>query len=100
MLQREKSGAMTSTTRCIEGGPGTNRAASPTLFFHHTRGSAQPSPTSRVTADYWQTGSPSFVEPPPSVIVQVFAVDTEVAVAFQPVFVTPPSVTVIPLDAL
>jgi hypothetical protein len=40
------------------------------------------------------------VEPPPSVIVQVLAVDTDVAVAFQPVFVTLPSVTVIPLDAL
>jgi len=40
------------------------------------------------------------LEKPPSVIVQVFAVDTEVAVACQPVFVTLPSVTVMPLDAL
>jgi len=44
--------------------------------------------------NYWQIGSPSTVEPPPSVIVQVFAVDIDVAVAAQPVFVTLPSVTV------
>ena len=49
---------------------------------------------------YWQTGSPSSVEPPPNWIVQVFAVETLVAVAFQPVFVVPEIVTVIPLDAL
>jgi hypothetical protein len=48
---------------------------------------------------YWQTGSPSFVAPPPSVIWQVFAVDACVAVAFQPVFVTLPSVTVTPDEA-
>ena len=49
---------------------------------------------------YWQIGSPSSVEPPPSVIWQVFAVDMLVADAAQPVFVTLFSATVMPLDAL
>src|ERR1035437_2169142 len=49
---------------------------------------------------YWQIGSPSTVEPPPSSIVQVFAVELLFALAFQPVFVTVLSVTVMPVDAL
>jgi hypothetical protein len=49
---------------------------------------------------YWQIGSPSIVEPPPSSIVQVLFVELLVALAFQPVFVTVLSVTVMPVDAL
>ena len=53
-------------------------------------------PSSGVAA-YWQIGSPSFVDPPPSEIAQVFVVDACDAEAVQPVAVLLLIVTVTPL---
>ena len=49
---------------------------------------------------YWQSGTPSFVEPPPSVREQVFVVEPWVAEASQPVAVLLLIVTVTPVEGL
>ena len=62
---------------------------------------SSPGPSSSVRElAYWQIGSPSFVEPPPSEIAQVFVVDAWVALAVHPVAVLLLIVTVTPLEPL
>ena len=49
---------------------------------------------------YWQSGSPSVVDPAFKLIVHVIAVSDVVAVATHPVALAPPITTVIPVDGL
>ena len=62
------------------------------------RSAPGPHPSGLPVAVYWQIGVPSLVEPPPSVIEQVFEVPVLEAVAVQPVVVTADNVTVTPGD--
>src|ERR1019366_652099 len=79
-IGREPRRYRAEMTRAGRSAPGSNHSGPPSVL-------------------YWQIGAPSFVEPPPSEIVQVFAVEFCEADAVQPVFVALLIVTVTPLDA-